>query len=148
VLFTRPAIMGGLLLSALIDGREPPWTKLYDPRRVGSVVREPPAFLRHQAQVAQHFVADRLPPLTGPSAVDIAPGEGAVTRIGAHVSAVSRDQHGRLHALSARCTHLGCLVAFNRAEQAWECPCHGSRFGLDGRVLQGPATRPLEPREV
>ncbi|MGI5141759.1 MULTISPECIES: FAD-dependent oxidoreductase [unclassified Streptomyces] len=141
-------IMAGLLLSALIQGREPPWTKLYDPRRVGSVVREAPAFLRHQAQVAQHFVADRLPPLTGPSADEIAPGEGAVTRIGAHVCAVSRDEGGRLHALSARCTHLGCLVAFSRAEQAWECPCHGSRFGLDGRVLQGPATRPLEPRDV
>jgi len=141
-------IMAGLLLSALIDGREPPWARLYDPRRVGTVLREAPALLKYQAKVAQHFVGDRLAPLAGGSVDDIAPGEGAVMRVGAHVCAVSRDASGQVHAVSARCTHLGCLVAFNRAEQAWECPCHGSRFDVDGRILQGPATRPLDPRDV
>ncbi|MFI9115443.1 FAD-dependent oxidoreductase [Streptomyces venezuelae] len=43
-----------------------------------------------------------------------------------------------------RCTHMGCELGFNAAEQTWECPCHGSRFATDGRVLQGPATEPLE----
>ncbi|MFF8378196.1 FAD-dependent oxidoreductase [Streptomyces sp. NPDC015661] len=43
-----------------------------------------------------------------------------------------------------RCTHMGCELGFDEAEQTWECPCHGSRFAADGRVLQGPATRPLE----
>ena len=52
------------------------------------------------------------------------------------------------HAVSARCTHLGCLVAFNEAETAWECPCHGSRFDIAGKVLQGPARRPLPPRSI
>jgi Rieske Fe-S protein len=43
---------------------------------------------------------------------------------------------------------MGCLVAFNAAERAWECPCHGSRFDTDGKVIQGPATRPLKRREI
>jgi glycine/D-amino acid oxidase-like deaminating enzyme/nitrite reductase/ring-hydroxylating ferredoxin subunit len=144
-------VMAGLLLSALIDGHEPPWAGLYDPRRVGAVLREAPAFLKYQAKVAQHFVGDRLAPLLGDcagSVDDIAPGDGAVLRVGTHVCAVSRDHSGRLRAVSARCTHLGCLVAFNRAEQAWECPCHGSRFDVEGRILQGPATRPLERRDL
>jgi Rieske Fe-S protein len=56
-----------------------------------------------------------------------------------------RDESGTLHCVSALCTHLGCVVAFNDAETAWECPCHGSRFAPDGTVLEGPANRPLRP---
>ncbi|MEU9859742.1 FAD-dependent oxidoreductase [Streptomyces sp. NPDC047971] len=44
-----------------------------------------------------------------------------------------------------RCTHMGCELGFDELEDVWECPCHGSRFAAaDGRVLQGPATRPLK----
>jgi glycine/D-amino acid oxidase-like deaminating enzyme len=59
-----------------------------------------------------------------------------------------RDTTGRLHAVSATCTHLGCTVAFNDAEGSWDCPCHGSRFDPDGSVLHGPATQPLPERPL
>ena len=72
----------------------------------------------------------------------------AVVRTGGRQCAVHRDENGQLHAVSARCTHLGCIVAFNSAEQAWECPCHGSRFAPDGQILQGPAVRQLEKRDM
>ena len=69
-------------------------------------------------------------------------------RDGAGQTAVSRGDDGELRAVSARCTHLGCIVAWNGAERSWDCPCHGSRFAPDGAVLQGPAVSPLEPRDV
>ncbi|MFD5074964.1 FAD-dependent oxidoreductase [Streptomyces sp. NPDC058371] len=141
-------IMAGRLLATLIAGEKSPWSELYDPRRVLSAVREAPAFLKHQAHVARHFVGDRLPSGPAGSVDDIAPGDGAVVRVGGHRCAVHRDDGGELHAVSARCTHLGCLVAFNRAERTWECPCHGSRFDPDGHIVQGPATRPLERRDL
>ncbi|WP_282700341.1 FAD-dependent oxidoreductase [Streptomyces sp. CC219B] len=139
-------VMAGSLLTDLITGRPCAWSELYDPRRLRSTVREAPSFLRHQAKVARHFVGDRLRP--APPLESLPPGEGAVVRVDGHHLAVYRDEDGTPHAVSARCTHLGCLVAFNSAERAWECPCHGSRFAPSGKVIQGPATRPLEQRDL
>ena len=41
------------------------------------------------------------------------------------------------------CSHLGCSIAFNKDAGTFDCPCHGSRFHLDGTVLRGPAANPL-----
>lgn len=46
-------------------------------------------------------------------------------------------------ALSSVCTHLGCITRYNADENIIACPCHGSRFNLDGDVIAGPAPRPL-----
>ncbi|MEU1056236.1 FAD-dependent oxidoreductase [Streptomyces sp. NPDC005876] len=139
-------LMAGRLLTAQITGEECAWSGLYDPRRLRTQVREAPQFLKTQAEVAGHFIGDRLKP--APPLDALPPGEGAVVRVDGHRVAVYRDEDGALHAVSPRCTHLGCLVGFNAAERAWECPCHGSRFDTDGKVVQGPATKPLERREI
>jgi Rieske Fe-S protein len=62
--------------------------------------------------------------------------------------AVYREPTGALRALSAVCTHLGCLVGWNNAEQSWDCPCHGSRYAPDGAVINGPAVKALERRDL
>ncbi|WP_181768751.1 FAD-dependent oxidoreductase [Streptomyces albidus (ex Kaewkla and Franco 2022)] len=140
-------ILSGQLLASYITGEPlPPWAKLYEPRRLSP--REAPAMLRFQSTVAGRFVGDRLRSSYVDSVDEIAPGTGAIVRIRGRRCAVHRTAEGEVRALSPRCTHLGCLVRFNDAEGAWECPCHGSRFDTEGRVIQGPATRPLEPREV
>jgi cytochrome b6-f complex iron-sulfur subunit len=50
---------------------------------------------------------------------------------------------GGVYALSAVCTHLGCITRYRSDENAIACPCHGSRFDLEGDVVNGPAPRPL-----
>lgn len=59
--------------------------------------------------------------------------------------AVYRGDAGELHVVSAVCTHMQCLVKWNHAERSWDCPCHGSRFDVDGAVIEGPALSPLPP---
>lgn len=139
-------VMAGWSLTDLIAGQDNPWAALYDPRRLKPRTETRPA-LQLQSKVARHFVGDRLGSHVD-SVEDIPPGTGAVTRVEGERCAVYRDPSGRLSAVSATCTHLGCIVHFNDAETAWECPCHGSRFAVDGTVLQGPANRPLRPQPL
>jgi Rieske Fe-S protein len=128
-------------------GRPTPWAELYSPSRM--VIHGTAQFLREQANV----VAQYGKWITGAdtnSADAIPPGEGAIVKAGFGKQAVYRDEEGVLHAVSAVCTHLGCEVSWNSTEKSWDCPCHGSRFGIDGEVMHGPATTPLaavKPRE-
>jgi Rieske Fe-S protein len=74
-------------------------------------------------------------------------GTGAIVTLKGKKVAAYKDDQGNLHLLSPVCTHLGCIVGYNETEKTWDCPCHGSRFHLDGTLLNGPAQRPL-PEET
>jgi len=124
-------------------GREGDPTRSFAPERVHPIASAP-SFLKQNADDGLRFFAGRL--RRRRSAESLRPGEGAVVGDGLAQRAAFRDEGGEIHTLSARCTHLGCIVRFNSAERTWDCPCHGSRFGLDGEVIEGPAVRPLEPR--
>jgi glycine/D-amino acid oxidase-like deaminating enzyme/nitrite reductase/ring-hydroxylating ferredoxin subunit len=130
----------GRVLADRIGGRENAAASRFDPWRLPSP-RAVPKLIEHNAKSGLHFLADRLP--SRRSGSELEPGEGAVIGSGLAKKAVHRDREGALHAVSARCTHLGCIVEWNAPEATWDCPCHGSRFGATGEVLEGPATAPL-----
>jgi len=56
---------------------------------------------------------------------------------------VVKDQQGKVNVFAINCPHLGCSIALNQSAPSFDCPCHGSRFHLDGTVLHGPAAYPL-----
>lgn len=56
-----------------------------------------------------------------------------------------RKKGGELVALSAVCTHLGCIVQWQKEKQDFLCPCHGGHFSAEGAVLSGPPPKPLAP---
>jgi Rieske Fe-S protein len=132
--------IAGMLITDLIAGRENPWAALYDPARV--TVEAIKAFAAENINVVKQF-KDLVTPGEVPDATAIPPGHGAVIRRGAAKIAVARGEDGTVRELSAVCTHLGCIVQWNSIEQTWDCPCHGSRFATDGRVINGPAIKPL-----
>lgn len=136
------ASAGAVLLTELIAGRTHPWEALFDPSRIGGV-RAVARAARDGAKTGAHFVGDWAGRLGARPVEELAAGQGGVVRRGAKVFGGYRDEHGTVHGVSLTCTHLGCTVRWNAAETSWDCPCHGSRFGHDGSVLQGPATKDL-----
>jgi glycine/D-amino acid oxidase-like deaminating enzyme/nitrite reductase/ring-hydroxylating ferredoxin subunit len=140
--------MSGTLLADLITGTGNPWAEVYDPQRVRPVTTNLKSLAKENAAVAKELASGYAAPGDVESLDDVAPGEAAVVRTGLGKTAAYRDETGALHAVSASCTHLGCIVGWNGAERTWDCPCHGSRFDVDGNVVNGPAVKPLERRDA
>jgi Rieske Fe-S protein len=136
--------IAGMLISDLILERPNQWEKLYDPSRKS--LKSTGEYLKENLNVARQY-ADYVTPGEVRSEDEIRPGHGAIVRHGLKKLAVYRDESGALHRASAVCPHLGCIVHWNSLEGTWDCPCHGSRFGIDGKVLNGPALGGLEMRE-
>jgi nitrite reductase/ring-hydroxylating ferredoxin subunit len=136
--------IAGMLLTDLIMGRPNPWEKLYEPtRKPAGALRD---FASENLNVAAQY-ATWLTPGEVNSADEIPPGQGAILRRGLSKVAAYRDESGKLTMLSAVCPHLKCIVAWNGTERTWDCPCHGSRFNAEGKVVVGPANVDLPPAE-
>ncbi len=138
-------VVSAMILNDLVQGRANPWEAVFDATRV-ALKQSAKGVVSENVDVAKRFVGDRLAGLRAPDADELAPGDGGIVTLDGDTVAAFRDEDGTLHPLSPTCTHLGCRVSFNTAERSWDCPCHGSRFDLDGHVIQGPATKDLLPK--
>jgi glycine/D-amino acid oxidase-like deaminating enzyme/nitrite reductase/ring-hydroxylating ferredoxin subunit len=122
----------GILLADQIVRRANSWAGLFDPARP-----YPQAYNRGGSTAN---------PIDSIARLDAGAG-GVVERNGEKI-AVWKDDDGTVHALSAKCSHKGCLVTWNNADRTWDCPCHGSIFAKDGSVIHGPAVEPLAARAI
>lgn len=139
--------LAGLMLADEVQGARSVYRELFDATRLKPLASAR-AVVTENVDYPRHLLQDRLPQ-PGPDAVgEIAPGEGRVVAVRGRRLAVYRNGNGELSALSPVCTHLGCLVHWNTTEKSWDCPCHGSRFDPQGRVLNGPAVAALEARPL
>ena len=135
-----------MLIADLIEGRDNPWLDLFDATRIKPIAGAK-EFVAGTAETASHLVGGYLS--TKPHDVGaLAKGEAAILKLDGKNVAAFRDEAGALHAVSAVCTHMGCLVGWNETDRTWDCPCHGSRFALDGGVIHGPAVKPLAALET
>jgi glycine/D-amino acid oxidase-like deaminating enzyme/nitrite reductase/ring-hydroxylating ferredoxin subunit len=132
--------IAGALLTDLLCRRDNTWARIYDPGRFPATWD----FVQESIDVLWHYAEWFTNGDVG-SADAIPAGDGAVIRRGLVKIAASRDANGVLSEMSAVCPHLGCIVSWNSSEECWNCPCHGSRFDRLGRVVNGPAVKPLTP---
>jgi glycine/D-amino acid oxidase-like deaminating enzyme/nitrite reductase/ring-hydroxylating ferredoxin subunit len=125
-------------------GRSNPWRELFDPHRK-NLRGGAWDYVKENKDYAYYMLRDRVFARHAKSLSSVRPGEGKVVYLDGTRVAVYRDPRGVLSMVSAACTHMDCEVHFNSGETSWDCPCHGSRFRVDGSIIAGPAERPLSP---
>jgi glycine/D-amino acid oxidase-like deaminating enzyme/nitrite reductase/ring-hydroxylating ferredoxin subunit len=141
------ATLAAMVLADQLQEKENQWSDLLDATRIKPIASAK-AFVAENVDFPKTLVRDRIP-LPGLEALgEISPGEGRVLSVRGNRLAVYRNGNGELAAVSAVCTHLGCLVRWNTTDKSWDCPCHGSRFDPHGRILNGPAIVGLEARPL
>ena len=126
------------ILTDLITGADNPYAGVFSPQR--GVRGAFFASLVNAAVNIAGMIAGALGILFV-SADEIPSGEGRIARINGETKAVYRDEGGRLHVTDARCPHMKCRLKWNAETRTWDCPCHGSRFDADGRLLDPPAVK-------
>lgn len=138
--------LAGIMLADIISEKNNPWLDIYRATRFKPFASA--KFLaKEDTNVFLQYLKDY--PLFGAHHYDhIKMGEGKIVEINREKCAVSRDENNQLHIVSAVCTHMKCIVNWNDAEKTWDCPCHGSRFQPDGKVIEGPAISNLANKKI
>lgn len=137
------AMTAASVVTDLICGRPNPYSELFSPQRAMKGTLG--AFLSNAVVSVAHILlgAFRIP-LRG---VDSVPkGKGMIVWYHGRRRAVYRDENDGLHVIDHRCTHMKGELKWNDAAKTWDCPCHGSRFTIDGDIIAEPAVVKEIPR--
>lgn len=135
------AMASAKLIVDLILSKRSPYAAIVDPARFDPGLTLRP-FLKQTKTTMQNYLSHlMLPPYTAKS---LPIGQGAPIWHHFQKKGAYKDEQGNLHLISLCCPHLGCELKWNAAEKTWDCPCHGSRFDIDGHLIDNPAKKPLK----
>lgn len=134
--------IAGILISDLIAGKENEWEKIYSPSRF-KIFASGKTFFKELVGGFFNYLSDKPGQVQPIEFATINTGEGKIVELEGKKVGAYRDEENRLHIVDPECTHLKCIVKWNNDEKSWDCPCHGSRFSFEGKVLNGPANSDL-----
>ena len=134
--------MSAMILNDIFNARENPWAETYKLKRF-TPQKSAKEYIKGNINVMKQYLEVFPGQSEAEAFSEVKPGEGKVVEKGTAKFAVYKDETGKAECVSAFCTHLGCVVDWNEAEKSWDCPCHGSRFETNGKVIEGPAYEPL-----
>lgn len=137
--------IAGMLITDLINERPNKYEKIYSPSRFK--LKAANVFIEELAGGLKSYLKKR-PTHPTDTLESILPGEGKIVEIEGKKYGAFKDAGNLLHIVAADCTHLGCIIKWNRDEKTWDCPCHGSRFSNKGAVLNGPANIDLQYHKI
>lgn len=139
--------VAAILLTALIIKGDHPWKDLYSPSRF-KLFTAGKVFVKEVIGGMTQYMKTKPRDMERDSLAQMKSGEGRIVELRGRKYAVYKDDRSLLHFVSAECTHIGCMIKWNTDEKTWDCPCHGSRFTYEGKVVNGPANRDLHYHSI
>ncbi|MGI1660123.1 MAG: FAD-dependent oxidoreductase [Desulfitobacterium sp.] len=137
---THSTVAAHVIRDLIVKG-DSPWKAVYSPSReitLNSVT----GFVANSSVLVFDFISGKL--MRGKEVYALSPGEAVIANIEGRRVGIYMDSESNIHRVDTTCPHLGCEVQWNDAELSWDCPCHGSRYDVDGNPLEGPTLKPLE----
>ncbi|KMQ68940.1 oxidoreductase [Chryseobacterium sp. FH2] len=131
------------ILSDLIINGANKYENLFNPARIKPIAGFS-NFIKEGISVAMDFIKDKVFVEKIDSLTELKDGEAKVIQYEGESYAVYKETNGKLHILESTCPHAKCEVRWNSAEISWDCPCHGSRFSVNGKMLTAPAVSNLQ----
>lgn len=131
------------VLTNIVLEKEDALINLFSPSRIKPIAGFQ-NFVSHNADVVKELFNKLKPTETLNAFADLAHEEGKIVKLEGETVGAYKDERGAIHLVSANCTHMGCTIHWNGTEKSWDCPCHGARYSVDGKVLNGPADRDLD----
>ncbi len=129
--------LAGTLIRDLIEGKQNKFEKLYQPSRF--TLKESFPIVKQWATDFMNYLK-QFPNFNDVKELSsVKNGEGRIIGLKEENVGVYRNEEGKLHVVSAKCSHVKCTLEWNNDELSWDCPCHGSRFNYEGKVINGPA---------
>ena len=123
-------ILGGYIVSNMIMGIEDKYSDLFDPKREisGNILE-----VLKDAYYSMEGIVNGIINKNYDIEYKTIDGDDVC---------IYRDSDGK-HIVYRKCPHMGCKLIFNEVERTWDCPCHGSRFGIDGKCISGPSNKDI-----
>ena len=133
----------GKLLTALILKEKSIYADLFDPSR--STLFMNTKIINENLKTANEFITSKLM-----QTKQLLPekDEACVTKLGTHPYGLYRSLDDEIYIVDLICPHMGCTLHFNNIEKTWDCPCHGSRFNIDGTIIKAPAVSSLSCEKI
>lgn len=136
------SMVSALILASMIAGEECEFAGVFSPQRFNAAASTG-NLLRDGLKSAKNLIAGAFTPPRG-TIEELENGHGGIVEYDGQKVGVYKNEAGEAFIVSPKCTHLGCQLEWNPDELTWDCPCHGSRFGYDGHVIEPPAIEPLQ----
>lgn len=135
------SMVSAMIISDMILGKENDFSEIFSPKRfdlsasINNVAKD-------ISETAKNFIAQKIS-IPSSTIEHIKNGHAGIVEYNGEKVGVYKNNEGKEFIVSTKCSHLGCQLHWNADELTWDCPCHGSRFDYEGRLIGGPATKDL-----